>query len=209
MEPDATNHDTEPMREASGRGWKNIASTVSILLIAPILAIFFTIFVFQSYEVYGMSMETTLQDGDRLIVQKLSKNWSAIRGRDYIPQRGEIVVFDKPASLSDSSGDVDHLIKRVIALPGERIVLQGGHYTVYNEENPDGFDPDAGQEYAKDILTTPGNDADFTLGEGQVFVSGDNRSNSLDSRNFGPIKAKTITGIATIRFVPVNAFKKL
>jgi signal peptidase I len=197
-----------PMREASKKGWKNIASTLAIILIAPILAIFITIFVFQSYEVYGMSMETTLQDGDRLIVQKLSKNWSRIRGQEYIPQRHEIVVFDKPSFLSNTSNDVDHLIKRVIALPGERVVLQNGKYTVYNQENPQGFDPDEGQEYAKDILNTPG-EVDITVDQGEIFVSGDNRSNSLDSRNFGSINANTVTGIATIRFVPVNAFRRL
>lgn len=86
MEEKPKKYDPEPVREASRRGWKNIASTMGILLIAPVLAIFITIFVFQSYEVYGMSMETTLQDGDRLIVQKLSKNWSAIRGKEYIPK---------------------------------------------------------------------------------------------------------------------------
>jgi signal peptidase I len=210
MEPNAQIPPAEqsPAQEASKRGWKNIASTVAILLIAPILAVFITIFVFQSYEVYGMSMETTLQDGDRLIVQKLSKNWSAIRGKEYIPQRYEIVVFDKPTFLSgSSSGDVDHLIKRVIGLPGERVVARDGKYTVYNANNPDGFDPDEGQDYAKDITITPG-EVDITVGEGEIFVSGDNRTNSLDSRSFGAVNAKDVTGIATLRFVPVNAFKR-
>ena len=152
-------------------------------------------------------METTLQDGDRLIVQKLSKNWSAIRGKEYIPKRYEIVVFDKPTFLSSSSSDVDHLIKRVIALPGERVVARDGKYTVYNVDNPGGFDPDEGKEYAKDISTTPG-EVDITVGMGEIFVSGDNRTNSFDSRNFGAINASSVTGIATIRFVPVNAFKR-
>jgi len=200
--------ESEPVHEATRRGWKNIASTAAILLIAPLLAVFITIFVFQSYEVYGLSMETTLQDGDRLIVQKLSKNWSKIRGKEYIPKRGEIVVFDKPAYLSNSSDDVDHLIKRVIGLPGERVVLHDGTYTVYNDEKPEGFNPDLNQEYAKDILTTPGK-VDITVGAGEIFVSGDNRTNSLDSRNFGAISVDTVTGVATIRFVPVNAFKNI
>lgn len=211
---DIKKYDTESVGHSSvghssKRGWKNIASTFSVLLIAPILAVFITMFVFQSYEVYGMSMETTLQDGDRLIVQKLSKNWSFIRGKKYIPQRGEIVVFNKPASLSStSSDDVEHLIKRVIALPGERVVLHGGRYTVYNAENPNGFNPDKDQEYAEDITTTPG-EVDITVGDGEIFVSGDNRMNSLDSRNFGAIAATSVTGVATIRFVPVNSFRNL
>jgi signal peptidase I len=207
MEPTITTQPTDPMQSASNRGWKNIASTVAILLIAPILAVFITIFVFQSYEVYGMSMETTLQDGDRLIVQKLSKNWSTIRGRSYVPQRYEIVVFDKPTFLGASS-DVDHLIKRVVGLPGERVVVRDGKYTIYNNESPNGFNPDEGQEYAKDILDTPG-EVDITVGQNEVFVTGDNRSNSLDSRNFGAVNTDAITGVATIRFVPVNAFRRL
>jgi len=196
-------------RETSGsqgveNGLKSIASTVGVLIAAPILAIFITLFVFQSYEVFGQSMETTLQNGDRLIVQKLSKNWSSIRGRDYVPQRYEIVVFDKPSAVRNT-GDVDHLIKRVIGLPGERIVLRDGKYKIFNHDNPDGFNPDTDQEYARDILTTAG-DVDITIRENEVFVSGDNRPNSLDSRNFGAINTNKITGIAILRFVPVGSF---
>jgi signal peptidase I len=205
-----TNRETLPASHQSNSvksGWKSIASTVSVLIAAPILAIFITIFVFQSYEVFGASMQTTLQNGDRLIVQKLSKNWSNIRGKDFIPQRYEIIVFDKPSSIS-SAGNVEHLIKRVIGLPGERVVVRNGYITIYNQDNPDGFDPDDGQEYAKDILITTG-EVDITVGANEVFVNGDNRSNSLDSRSFGAISATTITGVAKLRFVPVGSFTSL
>mgnify|MGYP001146816135 CR=1 FL=1 len=188
-------------------GWKSIASTLGILIAAPILAVFITIFVFQSYEVFGQSMETTLQNGDRLIVQKLSKNWSSVRGKDYVPKRYEVIVFDKPNAIR-STGDVDHLIKRVIGLPGERVVVRDGKITIYNQENPDGFNPDDGQEYAKDILTTSG-DVDITVRENEVFVNGDNRDNSLDSRNFGAITTRSITGVAILRFIPVGSFTDL
>jgi signal peptidase I len=148
-----------------------------------------------------------LQNGDRLIVQKLSKNWSRIRGKDYIPQRYEIVVFDKPTFVS-SSGKVDHLIKRVIALPGERVVVKDGAITVFNNENLNGFNPDANQEYAKDITSSQGN-VDITVGAGEIFVMGDNRNNSLDSRSFGAVSTNFITGIATLRFMPVSNFERL
>lgn len=197
-----------PPRDSSKKGWKSIASTIVIIAIAPILAIFMTIFVFQSYEVFGISMETTLQNGDRLIVQKVSKNWSRIRGQDYIPARYEIIVFDKPRTVSNTNGDVKHLIKRVIALPGERVTVRDGVVTVYNAEDPDGFNPDAGQEYAKDILSTP-LDVDLTVGVGEVFVLGDNRSNSQDSRSFGTIRSESITGEAVLRFLPVSEFTSL
>ncbi len=199
------NHDkaTPAARKVAKSGWKSIGSTVGILLFAPLLAIFITVYVFQSYEVYGLSMSTTLQNGDRLIVQKFSKNWARIRGHEYVPRRGEIIVFDKPAFVATGSNDVRHLIKRVIGLPGERVVAKDGEYTVYNNEFPNGFNPDDGKDYAKDIITTPGN-VDISVGPDEVFVSGDNRTNSLDSRNFGAIKTKSITGVATIRFLPID-----
>ncbi len=209
IQPPTPDENTFSNSGSSKRGWKNIASTVGILLLAPLLAVFITIFVFQSYEVYGQSMETTLQNGDRLIVQKLSKNWSRIRGKEYIPQRYEIVVFDRPTFLSSNgNGDVKHLIKRVIGLPGERVVVSDGNVKVYNQASPDGFNPDKNQEYSKDIITSPGN-VDITVGQNEIFVMGDNRTNSLDSRSFGAVSTDYITGIATVRFVPVDNFTNL
>jgi signal peptidase I len=172
------------------------------------MAILITLFVFQSYEVYGESMETTLQNGDRLIVQKFSKNWAEVFGNEYVPKRHEIVVFDRPPFISSSGSNVDHLIKRVIGLPGERVIVESGKITVFNRDNPNGFDPDEGQEYAKDIPTTSGN-VDITLGDRELFVAGDNRGNSKDSRSFGAISTDAITGVATLRFVPVNEFKNI
>lgn len=200
--------ETPKRNNAIADGWKSIASTVAILIIAPILAIFVMVYVFQSYEVYGESMETSLQNGDRLIVQKFSKNWASLLGNDYLPKRGEIIVFDRPSFISDPSGEVDHLIKRVVGLPGERVVVIDGKITIYNEEKPEGFNPDKLEDYGKDILFTPGN-VDITVGKNEVFVVGDNRSNSKDSRSFGAINVSTITGVATIRFIPVNNFEKL
>ena len=189
-------------------GWKSIASSVAILALAPIIAIFLTLFVFQSYEVFGTSMESTLKNGDRLIVQKLSKNWARLWGNEYIPQRYEIIVFERPKFVSNASNDVSHLIKRVIALPGERIVVSDGTVTVFNDEFPDGFIPDEGMEYAKDILTTSGN-VDITVGAGEVFVMGDNRGNSQDSRRFGAIADNLITGAAKFRFLPIGDAQSL
>ena len=190
-------------------GWKDIGTTLLIIVCAPLLAVLITIFVFQSYEVYGMSMETTLQNGDRLIVQKISKNWAKLQGDVFIPNRYQIVVFDKPPFLTNGSqNQVDHLIKRVIGLPGERVVVKDGSVTVYNAEFPNGFNPDQGQEYAKSITKTQG-DVDVTIGQEEIFVMGDNRNNSLDSRSFGPVSSNFVTGVATLRFLPVGSFDRL
>ena len=186
---------------------KSILQTIALLALAPILALFLTSHVFQPYEVDGASMETTLHNGDRLIVYKLPKTLSNIMNKPYVPSRWDVVVFDRPSSLVTSDA-TDHLIKRVIGLPGERVVVKDGTVTIYNKDSEQGFNPDEGKEYAKDILTTD-RSADITVGANQVFVMGDNRTNSADSRMFGPIATSSIVGKATSRFIPVGSMKKL
>ena len=182
-------------------GWKSIGSTLLIFILAPIAALFLTFFVFQSYQVDGPSMETTLQDKDRLIVNKLPRTWSRITRHQYVPSRGDIIVFHRK-STAEFGGD-KQLIKRVIALPGERVVVKNGIITVYNSDRPEGFQPDKEQPYGSVIATTQGN-VDLVVGEDELFVSGDNRGNSLDSRSFGPIKAEDIVGKLEYRVFPFD-----
>ncbi len=186
----------------------SLTGTLGLVIAAPLLALFLTAHVFQPYEVDGQSMETTLQNTDRLIVFKLPKTWANITSGDYRPTRWDVIVFDRPKRLNTPES-TEHLIKRVIALPGERVTVNDGKVTVYNKDNPEGFDPDKDQEYANDIVTTPGRNVDYTVGKDEVFVLGDNRTNSTDSRIFGPIDVDTIVGQAVARFLPVNAMKKL
>ncbi|MCA9328743.1 signal peptidase I, partial [Candidatus Saccharibacteria bacterium] len=119
----------------------------------------------------------------------------------------DIIVFDRPKNLS-APDSTKHLIKRVIGLPGERVVVKDGSVTVFNKDNPDGFNPDKDKEYTRGFTSTPGN-ADITVGTNEVFVLGDNRTNSSDSRVFGTISTEIIVGRASARFIPVNAMKKL
>ncbi len=186
---------------------KNMSGTIALIVSAPIIAILLTSHVFQSYQVDGQSMETTLYNGDRLIVNKLPKTIANISGSTYLPGRYDVVVFDRPLQSTISSR-VDHLIKRVIALPGERVTVKDGVVTVYNKEFPEGFNPDINQDYSEAVSTTEGQ-VDITIGNGEVFVLGDNRFNSTDSRRFGSINTKTIVGTATVRFVPVSEMKRL
>lgn len=185
-------------------GWRSAISTILILIAAPLVALALTAFVFQSYEVEGQSMETTLQNQDRLIVLKVPRTWARITGHDYIPHRGDIVIFVQHnlQQFGDSSTD-KQLIKRVIGLPGDRVVVQGGKITIYNDKHPDGFSPDAGSGWSGVIDTTPG-DVDVTVKNDQLFVCGDNRVNSLDSRSFGPIDASQVVGKLALRVFPLN-----
>ena len=199
-----------PFKKSSERnskpssGWK---STVIMIVSAPVLALLLTAHVFQSYQVDGQSMETTLQNADRLIVNKLSKTIANLRNNSYIPNRYDIVVFDRPVQ-SNISGDVDHLIKRVIALPGERVLVRNGRVTVFNQQTPNGFDPDVNQSYSEAVSNTSGQ-VDITVGANEIFVLGDNRSNSTDSRKFGSIPSSILVGTAEVRFAPINNTKSL
>lgn len=197
-----------PVKPSQESGKKNILATLAILIAAPIMALVLTSFVFQSYEVFGPSMEKTLQNGDRLIVVKAPRTWSKIRSKTFMPKRGEIVVFTKLDVLISSSDSNKQLIKRVMALPGERVVVADGKVTVYNKDRPEGFEPDREASYGSTITTTGGK-VDVVVGADEVFVCGDNRGNSLDSRTFGPIKTKDIVGTAALRFLPINQSGKL
>ena len=152
-------------------------------------------------------METTLAHNDRLIVWKMPKTWSRITGHDYIPKRGDVVVFVEPNLSQFGQDPGKQLIKRVLGLPGERIIIADNELTVYNQEHPDGFQPDKVLPYGSVITDTP-IDHEWTVGKGQIFVVGDNRANSLDSRTFGPIDASNIVGKLVVRVLPITDVKK-
>lgn len=182
-------------------------STVAILLIAPLIAVLLTAFVFQSYQVDGPSMETTLSNNDRLIVWKLPRTWAKLTGHQYIPNRGDVVVFTEPDLGEFGQNPGKQLIKRVIGLPGERVVVQNNVMTVYNKEQPEGFQPDATLPYGS-VITGTNLDGEWKVGQNELFVSGDNRYNSLDSRLFGPIDTKNVVGKLVVRVLPINQVKK-
>lgn len=210
--PPAPAHETQavvPPEPAPKKkeGWRSAASTITILLVAPLVALFLTAFVFQSYQVDGPSMETTLSHNDRLLVWKVPRTWAKITGHDYIPKRGDVVIFNE-RNLPEFGQQVSkQLIKRVIALPGERIVVKDNDVIVYNKEHPKGLRPDKTLPYGNSIHDTNG-DVDIKVPEGQVFVMGDNRTNSLDSRSFGPVAAKDIVGKLVMRVWPLGDAKK-
>ncbi len=206
LEPDSSQPPRQKKRDREGM--KSVLSTLAILIIAPIIALTLTAFVFQSYEVDGPSMETTLQNRDRLIVLKTARTWARITGHTYIPQRGDIVIFNKNdlGNFGGSSAE-KQLIKRVIGLPGERVVVKDGTITVFNKTHPQGFLPDKTLPYGGVIHVTPGN-VDLVIGANEVFVCGDNRPNSLDSRSFGTIPASSIVGKLALRVYPFGKMER-
>lgn len=182
---------------------KENLSTILILVSAPLLAILLSVFVFRTYQVDGPSMLTTLHDKDRLIINKMPVTFSKITGKDYIPNRYDIIVFEHKGQLSATGIVEKQIIKRVIALPGERIVIKDGFATVFNNEYPQGFKVDDLGPEANVITTTKGN-IDETVKQGEVFVMGDNREESLDSRAIGTINSDQIIGKLVVRIYPFD-----
>jgi signal peptidase I len=184
-------------------GIKNVVYTVLLFVLAPLFALFMIMFCFQSYVVDGSSMEPNLQNGNRVFILKLPKTWAKIRGNQYIPARYEVIVFKKPTEPNVQ------LIKRVIGLPGDRVVVKNNIITIYNAENPNGFNPDADSSYVTSSEDADGN-VDVVVGEGMLFVCGDNRSpgGSLDSRNsLGLVPVQNIVGRLWLRYYPLSDFK--
>ena len=175
-------------------------------------------YVFRSYNVVGVSMENTLHGDDRIIVNRVPVSISHFLGQEYIPERGQIIVFangpsDGPLTCGVESGVKDqYIIKRVIAFPGERVTVKDGILTVYNDEHPGGFSPDEDTR----VSDTDGpkkytsGEVDTVVPEGEIFVSGDNRegTHSYDSRNgLGTVPYCRIIGPALLRLYPFDALR--
>ena len=133
-------------------------------------------------------METTLSDGDQLIVDKIS-----YRFRD--PKRYDIVVF--PYQYEENT----YYIKRIIGLPGETVQIVDGYVYIDGEK--------LDEHYGNEVMLDPGiAEEPITLGDDEYFVLGDNRNNSQDSRaaNVGVIHRKDLLGRAWIRIWPLSEF---
>lgn len=184
------------------QGLKDILGIVGFIVAVVIGAWLINSLIFRSFSVTGPSMETTMYTGDRLIVNRLPMTWHALQGKSYIPERGHVIVFRNPM-FAEMRND-EFVVKRVIGLPGERVVVSGGGVTVYNKENPRGFNPYDGVSVYQSIVT---GQIDQVVEDGMIFVIGDNRGGqeSLDSRNgLGLVPLDNIVGPVGLRIYPFS-----
>ncbi len=192
----------QPIDESANQHPSSLKGFLSLLRFGVsviIIAAFINAFVFRPYQVDGTSMTPTLQNNDRLIVVKVARTWARITRHDFIPSRGTIIVLDT------TLGNDKQLVKRVIGLPGERVVVKDGRITIYNKDNPNGFDPDDAA-WGKDLAPTSGN-VDVVVPPDELFICGDNRvpGGSNDSRSqVGTIPADHVIGVAKFRVLPIN-----
>lgn len=163
-------------------------------------------FIFRSFSVVGPSMESTMYTGDRLIVNRLPVTWSQLQNKQYMPDRGQIIVFKNPKYTAGIAEE--YIVKRVIAFPGERVVLKDGSYTIYNKDNPDGFNPDDSNNGEPGSPTSGA--VDMIVPSGELFVSGDHREGnfSMDSRNgLGTIPLYDVVGPVSLRIFPFDKIR--
>lgn len=181
---------------------KNLFSIASFIVAVIVGAWLINALIFRSFSVTGPSMETTMFTGDRLIVNRLPVTFRAIQGEPYMPERGHVVVFRNP--MFGTMRSDEFIVKRVIGLPGDRVVVTGGEVTVYNDENPNGINPYEGIDVYKSVVK---GQVDEHINAGMVFVIGDNRGgqDSLDSRNgLGQVPLDNIVGPVALRIYPLN-----
>lgn len=149
-------------------------------------------FLIQPFIVDGASMLPTYHNQEFLLVDKLSYRLGE-------PKRGDVIVFRLYESQKNPY-EGKYLIKRLIGKPGERVVVQNGVTTIYSKDTPLGFvieEPFVTyKEFTKDV--------DITLDDNHYFVMGDNRAQSYDSRDWGPLLASQIKGQVLFRVYPFS-----
>jgi signal peptidase I len=176
-----------------------IVELLGVVVVAIVVAVLLRTFVVATYSIPSGSMEPTLQIGDRILVNKLSYHFHGV-------DRSNIIVFTTPPNEDCAGPPVSDLVKRVIGLPGETISLSGGNVYINGHLYPEPFLPTS---LRTDSYPGPSSAAyslhhAYRIPAGDVFVMGDNRPESCDSRYWGPIRESTIVGKVDMRIWPLS-----
>ena len=170
---------------------RNVVEWLAILGGALVVALVVTRFLVQAFFIPSLSMFPALNDGDRVLVNKLSYRLHEIN-------RGDLIVFERPSE--EGPGQVKDLIKRVVAVGGERIEARDGRVLIDGKLLPEPYLPPGVETTNLEPLVVP---------DGHVFVMGDNRGDSRDSRFFGPLPEDLVIGRAFVKVWPVHDLELL
>lgn len=154
---------------------------LALLIVIPVRA-----FLAEPFIVSGSSMVPTFNDGNYLIIDKISYRLGN-------PKRDDVVVFRYP------NDHTKFFIKRIIGLPNETVNMKGSTVTITNKDNPKGFE--LNEPFVKNLTN---NVTHQVLKDNEYFVMGDNRSGSSDSRYWGAVTRDLITGKVFLRLLPIN-----
>jgi len=183
----ASLEDPEPNDEKKSRhGILGFMGEVpGLVLMAFVLALIIRTFLFQAFFIPSPSMEPTLIQGDRVLVNKIPFYF-------HDPRRGDIIVFNPPTT-SDKP-----YIKRVLATAGDHVAIHDGSVWINGKE--------LAEPYIKKGITTCQSVCTWDVPDGDIFVLGDNRTNSSDSRVFGVVKVSSVIGKAWLTYWPLSDF---
>jgi signal peptidase I len=184
---------------AQGKSNRWIIELAGVVVVAVVVAFLLRTFVIATYSIPSGSMEPTLQIGDRIVVDKLSYD---LHGVD----RGNIVVFTTPPNEDCAGPPVSNLVKRVVGLPGETISVSGGNVFINGRLLSQSWLPSSqqGKTYPGPSPAPYALHHGYRIPKGDVYVMGDNRMLSCDSRYWGPIAESTIVGKVDLRIWPLS-----
>jgi signal peptidase I len=181
------------------RSFRWVLELVGVVAVALVIAVLLRTFVVATYSIPSGSMEPTLQIGDRIVVDKLSYHLHGV-------ETGNIIVFATPPNEDCAGPPVANLVKRAIGLPGQTISLSGGQVYVDGKLLAEPWLPPSVRDE-----TYPGPSSQpyalhhaFRIPTGDVYVMGDNRPQSCDSRYWGPVRESTIVGKVDLRIWPLS-----
>jgi len=169
--------------KASGGVWREARQWARDLMIASVAAVFIILFLYQPVRVEGGSMQPRLESRDRLFINKMAYRLGPVK-------RGDVVVFHAPGEPEKS------YIKRVIGVGGDVVRVEHGTVMVNGVAVAEPYVP---EEYRDERST-----AEVRVPAGEVFVMGDHRTISSDSRDFGPVAAASVYGKAEFVYWPVG-----
>lgn len=169
---------------------KFLLSFLETVVVALVISVILYLFIMTPHEVIGNSMYPTYQNGEYLMANKLLYRFKE-------PKRGDVIIF--------KYSDTQDFIKRIIGLPGDRVMLKDGHIYINNHIVDE-------SHYLNNSVYTNGGEyihegESITIPDNEYFVCGDNRPHSSDSRTFGPISRKNIKGKAWIVYFPFSQFR--
>ena len=176
---------SEPEKRCSSR-LHTVLEVVLIVVAAFAIAMVVQFFVMKPFTIHQVSRQPTIHDGERVLVNRVVYHF-----RD--PKKGDVVVFRSPVKDED-------LVKRVVGVAGDRIEIKDGGLYVNGVRQ---VEPYLNEQAIQGVFP------ETTVPSGSVFVMGDNRNNSLDSRMFGPVSRKAILGRAFAIYWPFNRWSGL
>jgi len=164
-----------------------VIEIVVIVAAAFVIALLVQAFVVKPFTIHQVSMRPTLEEGDRILLNRLVYHFRE-------PARGDVIVFHSPIN------DTEDLVKRIVGVAGDRVAVTGGKLYVNSvaQDEPYLLEQDFSGEMAETLVPSE-----------EVFVMGDNRNNSGDSRLFGPISTTGIIGSAFVVYWPIGQWKTL